>query len=354
MVQRVPRARCVRLLAMLPVCSSYQGMYWNLEHRANLQRSVNLNFRPNDFSSDCGSPKYCSNHSTHVVSVVDQGPHYLIVDKPPSVICHHSDWAGSRRQQQSSNDEELVLPMLQQIRNQVGRHVNLVHRLDRGASGCLLVTYASNNGNNVQSSSSLEVHTNDMEDTCTSYQPTSALQDALSRGTKTYVALVRGEGILHGEDLCTKGWFTIDRPIRNERGVYHDAITQFRFVAGQPEDTSTQQPRASLVLARPKTGRWHQVRRHLNGLSHPILGDSSHGNSKVNREWREQRGLSGERICLHLLHMSLPPDKIYIPNGINAFCPLSDDMMKILQTHLPSVLEVAEKILQEEEGISLR
>ena len=37
----------------------------------------------------------------------------------------------------------------------------------------------------------------------------------------------------------------------------------------------------------PQTGRWHQIRKHLNGLSHPILGDA-HGDSRVNHWWREE------------------------------------------------------------------
>jgi tRNA pseudouridine65 synthase len=356
MVSRNKGPRYLWHLGLVTVCSSYQGIInWKTLVRKNFQVSKNLYIRPQALSSSHDeSINHPWKHLAEVISVVDQGPHHLIVNKPPSIICHHSEWSGSRRRQrQSSNDIEFSLPMLQRIRNHVGRPVNLIHRLDRGASGCLLATYASDHHDNTRLSSS-EVSSNDREKTFSSYQPTSALQDALSRGTKTYVALVRGEGILHGEDLCAKGWFTVDRPIRDERGIYHDAITQFRFVAGQAEDGSMQQPRASLVLARPKTGRWHQVRRHLNGLSHPILGDSSHGNSKVNREWREQRGLSGERICLHLLHMSLPPVKVYIPDGINAFCPLSDDMMKLLQTYLPSVLGSAEKILHQEEGLSLQ
>ena len=38
---------------------------------------------------------------------------------------------------------------------------------------------------------------------------------------------------------------------------------------------------APQVLARPVTGRWHQIRKHLNGLSHPILNDAKHGDSKA-------------------------------------------------------------------------
>jgi tRNA pseudouridine65 synthase len=242
------------------------------------------------------------------VTLLQHGEDYLVVNKPPSVVCHHSEWKSSRI---------LEVPMLQRTRQAVGRRVNLVHRLDRGCSGCLLFTY-----------------TDDDETTARwSYAMTTT-------ANKTYLALVRGEGILHGRDLKQDGWFLVDRPIRNRHGILKNATTWFRFVAGQDGEA-----RASLVLARPLTGRWHQIRRHLNGLSHPILGDSTHGNSQVNREWKRERGLLPERICLHLL-------RLQVNNTIDAHAELAPDMMDLLREHLPKVLKDAQPIL-EEEGIRL-
>lgn len=256
------------------------------------------------------------------VTIIDQSTHYLVVAKPPSVVCHHSEWTGSRSRAE--------IPMIQRVRQAVGRKVNLVHRLDRGASGCLLMTYSDDTNDNT----------------------TAQLIDAMHmQANKTYVALVRGEGILHEVDFKNQGWFCVDRPIKDEAGTMKEATTYFRFVAGQ-DDADGTRPRASLVLARPVTGRWHQIRRHLNGLSHPILGDSTHGISKVNQEWRKERGLANERTCLHLLQLILPPTDC-TPAGIQANCPLADDMMELLETHLPDVLEQAERILLEE-GLSLR
>ena len=263
------------------------------------------------------------------VTILDQGPNHVVVYKPPSVVCHHSGWTGSRCSRDKDGLPEI--PMLQRIRNALGRKINLVHRLDRGASGCLLCSFADDDK---------------------MYDSTKLLIDAMSEANKTYVALVRGEGILHGEDLKTKGWFPITRPIKNERGVVNNATTYFRFVAGQENGGGTiERPRASLVLARPQTGRWHQIRRHLNGLSHPILGDSTHGSSKENREWK-RRGMPGERLCLHLAELELPATAA-CPDGIHATCPLPDDMMELLEVYLPNVLNEALPIL-EKEGIFLQ
>jgi tRNA pseudouridine65 synthase len=55
--------------------------------------------------------------------------------------------------------------------------------------------------------------------------------------------------------------------------------------------------RYSLAQCLPKTGRRHQIRRHLSHLRHPILGDSNHGDNQQNRVLREI--ISGARLMLH-------------------------------------------------------
>lgn len=268
------------------------------------------------------------------VTILDQNEHYLVVSKPPAVVCHHS--AGSR-----SNQE---VPMLQRVREATGKRVNLVHRLDRGCSGCLLMTFAETNSNSSDGDGN-----GDDEDNAT-----ASLIQSMAGGAanKTYLALVRGEGVLRGRDFKQEGWFRVDRPIENANGVSNNATTWFRFVAGQHNANGTlDRPRASLVLARPETGRWHQIRRHLNGLSHPILGDSTHGISKENRMWKKERGLLPERTCLHLVKLELGPTHVS-PDGIVVTCPLAPDMLRMLQEHLPDVLQQALPILKEE-GIDL-
>jgi 23S rRNA-/tRNA-specific pseudouridylate synthase len=222
--------------------------------------------------------------------------------------------------------------MLQRAREAVGERVNLIHRLDRGASGCLLMSLAESDkdGGNA----------------------TATLIETMTRSSsthKTYIALVRGEGILKGRDFRQEGWFEVNRPIKNERGNIKNATSYFRFIAGQGNENGTlDRPRASLVLARIKTGRWHQIRKHLNGLSHPIIGDSTHGNSKLNREWKGKWGLLPERTCLHLLSLDLPPTPI-TPNGISAIDAIPQDMVEMLQKHFSQeFLDDAERALKEE------
>jgi tRNA pseudouridine65 synthase len=48
---------------------------------------------------------------------------------------------------------------------------------------------------------------------------------------------------------------------------------------------------------KPKTGRKHQLRRHMAHLRHPIVGDTTHGDGKHNRLYREVYDC--HRLMLH-------------------------------------------------------
>lgn len=330
------------------------------------------------------------NESNRTVTILSRGPNHIIAMKPPSVLCHHSNWAGSRKRTLKIG-EEPEIPMLQRVRDAIDsldcdengsdindeidqerkvKRVNLVHRLDRGASGALLFAFAdSKDESDAETENKALIQEGNVQEGTSNggkgfvrikkerkKGATATLQAEMAKSTttKTYVALVRGEGILRGEDFNQKGWFEVNRPIKDEKGRLNDATTMFRFVAGQAEpendddDRRINQPRMSLVLARPQDGRWHQIRRHLNGISHPILGDTSHGSSKTNREWKERRNLPRERICLHLARLQIPETEF--TDAIDCACPLPQDMLDILQVYAPNVLKEALPLL-ESEGI---
>ena len=150
------------------------------------------------------------------------------------------------------------------LARQLGCQVFAVHRLDRGTSGVLLFALDSVAARQVQES-----------------------RDA-GETRRCYLALVRGPAPIEG---------TIDHPIpRRTGGPRVPALTEFSSL-GDFE-------RYSLVLARPQTGRLHQVRRHLKHLSLPIIGDTKYGKGEHNRLLRDRFGLS--RLALHALSLSLP------------------------------------------------
>jgi tRNA pseudouridine65 synthase len=61
--------------------------------------------------------------------------------------------------------------------------------------------------------------------------------------------------------------------------------------------------RYSYLEVKPITGRWHQIRRHMNRVAHPILGDREHGDSHHNRFFRDQLAIDG--LCLSAVNLKL-------------------------------------------------
>jgi len=107
---------------------------------------------------------------------------------------------------------------------------------------------------------------------------------------KTYIALVRGIPPIEGE---------IDHPIpkaeKAERVPAHSTFERIASVDIQPRSLS-------LVKVFPTTGKFHQVRRHMKHIHHPLIGDANYGKGKLNREIRERYGLN--RLALHALSVS--------------------------------------------------
>jgi len=201
--------------------------------------------------------------------VIGQGDGWIVVAKPPRLLVHRNPKAPRAD------------AALQRVRDQVGCEVYPIHRLDAAASGCLLFA--------------------------TQRRRAGELSSALGVGEKTYVALVRG---VCGEPDSV----VVNRALEDDNAISKSATTAF-VCLGRCEQT-----RCSLVMARPQTGRYHQIRRHLRGLSHPIIGDRAHGDSHVNRWWR-QRGM--DRLGLHCVSMRL---KLPMGESIEVDCPLFDDL----------------------------
>ncbi|MES1174680.1 MAG: pseudouridine synthase [Myxococcales bacterium] len=168
----------------------------------------------------------------------------VAVDKPSGMIVHRG-WA---------NDERDLMRL---TRDAVGRYVYPLHRLDRGASGIVLFA--------------LDEHA------------ARTLNRGFADGTidKRYLALTRG----HPPEQAF-----IDHPIPRapgeERVPAQTAIERIGIFE-----------RYALVVALPKTGRLHQIRRHLKHVSCPLIGDVKYGKGEHNRLFREHYAL--DRLALH-------------------------------------------------------
>ncbi len=196
---------------------------------------------------------------------------YLVsVDKPPGLLVHRTGLdAGETRF------------ALQLLRDQIGRAVWPVHRLDKGTSGVLLFALDAGTAR--------------------------ALGQSLEAGEamrKTYQAVVRGWPMDAGE---------IDHPLkrmpddmRYEREEIQSALTRYRTLTRYELPLAQggfETTRCALVELQPVTGRRHQLRRHMKHIAHPIIGDATHGKGTLNRALAELLGL--RRLWLHARRLEL-------------------------------------------------
>ena len=172
--------------------------------------------------------------------------HVVVVDKPAGLLVHRT---------RSGSGEEALL---QRLRDQLGRRVHPVHRLDRMSSGLLAYGLDRRAAGRLQ----------------------AGLQAA--DGRKEYLVLVRGLARAHCE--CRA-------PLVDDEGVERDAHSEFERLVGYPA------ARVTLLRARIHTGRAHQIRRHLALLGHHVLGDTRYGKARANRAFAALHGLA--RPFLH-------------------------------------------------------
>lgn len=157
------------------------------------------------------------------------------------------------------------------LRDLFGQSVFPVHRLDAPTSGVMLWAFDRD--------------------------ATRALSELFMNREvqKIYRAVVRGfvdeEGV-------------IDLPLES-KGQLAESVTRYRRLAQVelPFAVGKKYPSArySLIEVEPQTGRWHQIRRHFDRISHPLLGDIEHGDSHHNSFFRDQLGLSG--LCLRAMRL---------------------------------------------------
>ena len=88
-----------------------------------------------------------------------------------------------------------------------------------------------------------------------------------------------------------------------------EAVTEFRTLARFElpfSDGRHDSSRYSLVELRPRTGRRHQIRRHLKHAAHPIVGDTTHGDHRHNKRMAERYGLGRMLLAATALEVRHP------------------------------------------------
>eukprot|EP00930_Biecheleria_cincta_P085553 TRINITY_DN74935_c0_g1_i1.p1 TRINITY_DN74935_c0_g1~~TRINITY_DN74935_c0_g1_i1.p1 ORF type:complete len:262 (-),score=36.61 TRINITY_DN74935_c0_g1_i1:155-880(-) len=208
--------------------------------------------------------------------------------------------------------------LVDRLASTFGREGHVVTRLDRQVSGISIVAFDK--------------------------QSCTLLQDAFKHdnATKVYYALCFGEGAEH----VGRGSFPIDRPLRDMSNKNESLQQQLKPSVTQAEVLwSGKHPDCCFVRAEPKTGRFHQIRRHLQSLDLPILGER-YNNHLATADW-ESCGLSlpKGRVLLHLHRISLPETKV--SPAIDVTCPLPPDFRKLLQQACPKWVDTAASTLPE-------
>lgn len=223
-----------------------------------------------------------------MIDVLYRDDEVLVVSKPAGILTHRSELA---------NDDDVAM---MRARDAIGAHVWPVHRLDRQTSGALVFALSAAMARVL----------------CQAFEE--------SRVTKVYVALVRGQAPEH---------LVLDYPVPKGEGKERvPAVTELRrLYSGEF---------FSLVEARPRTGRFHQIRRHLSHLRHPIAGDSNYGTGWFNRKIRAEAGLL--RLALHATSITFPTSggvrEVHAPMAEDFAAALAKLGVPLALTSVPSAI----------------
>lgn len=186
----------------------------------------------------------------------------VAINKPAGILVHPT---------RISEDKVSILPLL---RDQLGQRLFPIHRLDRGTSGVLIF------GKTREAASAL-----------------NALFRSREVG-KEYQAIIRGYVTETGH---------IDYPLaRDIDKDPQEAVTDYIRISQSEMDFSVgKYPRSrySLVNIHPKTGKFHQIRRHFSHIRHPVIGDKRHGDCKHNKYF--SKTLDIHRMLLHASKLSI-------------------------------------------------
>ena len=202
------------------------------------------------------------------LEILYQDDYLVAIHKPAGLLVHRTAIAAGQTDQFA----------VQLVRDQVGRYVYPIHRIDRPTSGVLLFA---------------------LDEETTRLVKTDFTEQRIY---KRYLALVRGYTPESGRiDYPLAKW--VDRKAKKKRRAKMEkgevferqaAVTDYTRLATAdlaisvgPYETS----RYSLVMAEPQSGRTHQIRRHLTHISHPIVGDRRYGDNQHNNMFREELGL---------------------------------------------------------------
>lgn len=202
------------------------------------------------------------------IEVLFENNELIAINKPHGLLVHRTKMAA-----------DVPIFALQLVRKYCGKRVYPVHRLDRKTSGVLL--FAKNPDAN-----------------------------------RIYQQFFRDRQVIKEYNAIVRGWIdesgAIDYPLLNA-GKKQEAITNYKRLARFELDIPLgqhQTSRYSHVSILPITGRYHQIRKHMAHIFHPVIGDRPHGCNKQNRLWKEEFGCT--TMLLHARKLIVPQENGFI------------------------------------------
>ncbi len=213
-----------------------------------------------------------------IKNIVHEDERLLVINKPAGIAVH-----------KGSGLPYGVIEILRAARPEL-EFLELVHRLDKDTSGCLVLAKSGKILRDLQKASM----------------------------NKRYLCLVKG--------YWDKGRFDQHAKLdieNREHGERHVVVSPNGKEAHTRFDIIEHYPKASLLEAKLFTGRTHQIRVHAASMGFPLLGDERYGDPEVNKAFKS-KGLG--RIFLHAssLMIDMPPYDYAFS------APLPDDLNKFL------------------------
>jgi tRNA pseudouridine65 synthase len=215
------------------------------------------------------------------LEIIFEDEYCITVNKPNNVLVHHAHHSRNVAEEKS---------LLQLLQAQVGIKLYPIHRLDRKTSGIILLAKET--------------------------RFVAKFQELFTKNTiqKIYYGIVRGH---------TPETKIIDSPVKGRDGKVHkEALTHLKTlekvildIPVKPYDSS----RYSLVEMKPKTGRMHQLRVHMNKISHPLIGDTKYGDK--NHDMMFDKNFGCKNMFLHAGSLEFIHPYSKKPLKVNAVFP---------------------------------
>lgn len=238
-----------------------------------------------------------------MLSIIYQDDDLVVVHKPANMLVHKS--------MIDRHETEFLMKIL---RDQIGQYVYPVHRLDKPTSGLILFALSSDIARVL--AQQFESHSIRKEYLAVlrGFAPQSAFIDYALKEKLDPIADKKANKNKEPQEAQTDmhklGELSLPIPV----GRYPGA-------------------RFSLVRLLPKTGRKHQLRRHMAHIRHPIIGDTTHGDGKQNKFARDHLQFNKLALCATKLVFTHPRSAC----EISCETSLEEDFQALVEKFSPNI-----------------